>query len=117
MISSQLNLHESRHALARRIRHSQHGQLREHYRQGMENQLGALGLALNATVLWNTLYIDKAVAERQATGRPIPDEFLAGLSPLIYEHLNFNGRYFFARPELDDLRPLRDPDAPEDEDL
>ena len=51
MIGSQLNLHESRHALARQIRHGQHGQLREHYRQGMENQLGALGLVLNATVL------------------------------------------------------------------
>jgi TnpA family transposase len=63
MIGSQLNLHESRHALARQIRHGQHGQLREHYRQGMENQLGALGLALNATVLWNTLYIDKAVPD------------------------------------------------------
>ena len=55
MIGSQLNLHESRHALARRIRHGHHGQLPEHYRQGMENQLGALGLALNATALWNTL--------------------------------------------------------------
>ena len=31
MISSQLSLQESRHALARRIRHGQHGQLRERY--------------------------------------------------------------------------------------
>ena len=48
---SQLSLQESRHALARRIRHGQHGQLRERYHQGMEDQLGALGLVLNATVL------------------------------------------------------------------
>ena len=114
MIGSQLNLHESRHALARHIRHGHHGQLREHYREGMENQLGALGLALNATVLWNTLYIDKAVAEGRAAGRPIPEELLAWLSPLIWDHLNFNGRYFFNRPELDGLRPLRDPDEPEE---
>jgi len=115
MIGSQLNLHESRHALARRIRHGHHGQLREHYRQGMENQLGALGLALNATALWNTLYIDKAVAERRAAGRPVAEELLAGLSPLICDHLNFNGRYFFPRPELDGLRALRDPDAEDDD--
>jgi TnpA family transposase len=83
MIGSQLNLHESWHALARHIRHGQHGQLREHYRQGMENQLGAIGLVLNATVLWNTLYIDKAVAQLRAAGRPIAEELLAGLSPLI----------------------------------
>ena len=41
MIASQQNLHESRHGLARRIRHGQHGQLHERYRQGMEDQLGA----------------------------------------------------------------------------
>ena len=115
MISGQLNLHESRHALARRIRHGQHGQLREHYRQGMENQLGALGLALNATVLWNTLYMNKAVAQLQAAGRPIAEEHLAGLSPLICEHINFSGRYFFPRPEVNELRPLRDADAEDDQ--
>jgi TnpA family transposase len=114
MIASQQNLHESRHGLARRIRHGQHGQLRERYRQGMEDQLGALGLVLNCVVLWNTIYMDKARAERQAAGRPIPDEILAGLSPLIFEHLNFSGRYPFNRPVVD--RPLRDPDAPEDDD-
>ena len=114
MIASQQNLHESRHGLARRIRHGQHGQLRERYHDGMEDQLGALGLVLNCVVLWNTIYMDKARAERQAAGRPIPDEILAGLSPLIFEHLNFSGRYPFNRPVVD--RPLRDPDAPEDDD-
>jgi hypothetical protein len=44
----------------------------------------------------------------QAAGRPIPDKILEGLSPLIFEHLNFSGRYPFNRPVLD--RPLRDPD-------
>jgi TnpA family transposase len=120
MIGSQLNLHESRHALARRIRHGQHGQLREHYREGMENQLGALGLALNATVLWNTMYIDKAVAQLQAAGRPTAQELLARLSPLIHEHINFSGRpppsqASYVPCEPGELRPLRDPDAEDDE--
>jgi TnpA family transposase len=113
MIGFQLNLHESRNGLARRIRHGQHGQLRERYREGMEDQLGALGLVLNATVLWNTIYMDKARAQRQAAGRPIPGQILESLSPLIFEHLNFSGRYPFNRHVLD--RPLRDPDAPEDD--
>ena len=115
MIGSQLSLQESRHALARRIRHGQHGQLRERYHQGMEDQLGALGLVLNATVLWNTIYLDKARAQGEAAGRPIPEEILARFSPLIYEHINFDGRYPFTRPVLD--RPLRDPDTAEDEDI
>jgi TnpA family transposase len=115
MISSQLSLQESRHALARRIRHGQHGQLRERYHEGMEDQLGALGLVLNATVLWNTIYLDKARAQHETAGRPIPDEILAGFNPLIFEHINFNGRYPFTRPMLD--RPLRDPNTAEDEDI
>ncbi|MDQ6778305.1 MAG: Tn3 family transposase, partial [Actinomycetota bacterium] len=115
MIGSQLNLHESRHNLARRIRHGQHGQLRERYHQGMEDQLGALGLVLNATALWNTIYMDKGRMQREAAGRPLPDQILAGFSPLIFEHINFSGRYPFNRPVLN--RPLRDPDAHEDEDI
>ncbi|MGO9793144.1 MAG: DUF4158 domain-containing protein [Solirubrobacteraceae bacterium] len=59
--------------------------------------------------------LDKARAQRDAAGRPIPDEILAGFSPLIYEHINFNGRYPFTNPVLD--RPLRDPNAAEDEDI
>ncbi len=114
MIVSQKNLHESRHALARKIRHGDYGLLRERYREGMEDQFGALGLVLNCAVLWNTIYMDKARAQRQAAGRPIPDEILAALSPLIHEHLNFSGRYPFNVPVLD--RPLRDPDTPEDDD-
>ncbi|MGO9791069.1 MAG: Tn3 family transposase [Solirubrobacteraceae bacterium] len=119
MIGSQLSLQESRHTLARRICRGQHGQLRERYHQGVEDQLGALGLVLNATVLWNTIYLDKARAQREAPGRRIPDEILAGFSPLIYEHINFNGRHpsnvsLNTPPELSDdckgervlLRPL-----------
>jgi Tn3 transposase DDE domain len=34
----------------------------------MQDQLGALGLALNAVVLFNTLYIDTAVRHLAASG-------------------------------------------------
>ncbi len=61
MIATRLNVQEVRHSLARRIFLGQRGELRQGYREGMEDQLGALGLALNAVVLWNTLYIDAAV--------------------------------------------------------
>jgi TnpA family transposase len=50
-ILTQLNRGESRHALARDICHGHRGELRQRYRQGQEEQLGALGLILNAIVL------------------------------------------------------------------
>jgi hypothetical protein len=56
-----------------------------HYREGMEDQLGALGLALNSVVLFNSLYIDVAVKQLAADGFPVTDELLARLSPLRCE--------------------------------
>ena len=55
MIGAQLNVTEARHRLARKIFFGQRGELRQHYREGMEDQLGALGLALYAVVLFNSL--------------------------------------------------------------
>ena len=52
---------------ARRIFFGQRGELRQAYREGMEDQLSALGLALHATVPRNTLYSDHAVKQLAAT--------------------------------------------------
>jgi TnpA family transposase len=81
MIGTQLNVTEARHRLARKIFFGQRGELRQHYRDGMD-QLGVLGLALNAVVLFNSLYIDAAVKQLAADGFPVTDELLPRLSPL-----------------------------------
>lgn len=53
----QLNRGEGRHAVARAVFHGKKGKLRQLYRGGMEDQLGALGLVVNTVVLWNTRYL------------------------------------------------------------
>ncbi|MGA4986288.1 Tn3 family transposase [Streptomyces cellulosae] len=82
----------------------------------MEDQLGALGLALNSVVLFNSLYIDAAVKQLAADGFPVTDELLARLSPLQYDHINFLGRYVFTRPAAPGLRQLRDPHTDDEDD-
>jgi hypothetical protein len=120
LMNRQLTVQESRHRLARATCHGGRGQIRQAYREGQEDQLAALGLVLNAVVLWNTRYLDAAVAQLRAKGHDIKDEDVARLSPLKDRHINFLGRYLFnikASSPGRDLRPLRDPDAPElDED-
>lgn len=95
------------------------GTIHQAYRDGMEDQLGSLGLVLNVVVLWTTRYIDAAVAQLRAEGHEIRDEDIARLSPLKHKNLNVLGRYGFT-PSVParGLRPLRDPDAPglDDED-
>jgi len=49
-ILTQLNRGEGRHRLARKCFHGQRGELRQRYREGQEDQLGALGLVVNALV-------------------------------------------------------------------
>jgi TnpA family transposase len=108
----QLNRGEGRHQLARVIFHGKRGELRQRYREGQEDQLGALGLVVNLVVLWNTIYMDAAVRELRAEGHEVRAEDVARLSPLGHKHVNMLGRYAFTLPEAvarGELRPLRNP--------
>lgn len=111
-VTRQLNIGESRHSLARKILHGHRGDIMQPYRAGQEDQLGALGLVLNAVVLFNTRYIDLAVTALRAQGYQVRDEDAARLSPLGYAHINMLGRYTFPAPSsAQQLKSLRDPDA------
>jgi TnpA family transposase len=116
----QLNRQEGRHSLGRAVFHGQRGELRQRYREGQEDQLGALGLVLNAIVLWNTRYMNAALTHLRAQGLDVRDEDVKRLSPLAYGHINLLGRYHFAVPETvrrGELRKLRDPNDPAEQDL
>ncbi len=113
-IATQLNRGESRHSLARAVFHGRKGELRQRYREGQEDQLGALGLVVNMLVLWTTRYMDLALAQMREAGLEVRDEDVARLSPLGYSHVNLLGRYHFTLPDAiarGELRPLRDPAA------
>ncbi|WP_435835086.1 Tn3 family transposase [Streptomyces antibioticus] len=69
-IKVQANLQEGRHSLARKIFHGRSGQLYQRYQDGMEDQLGAPGLVLNALVLFTTRYTDAAVNAHGRLRRP-----------------------------------------------
>ncbi len=116
-IHVQLNTQKSRHALARRILHGRRGQLYQPYRQGQEEQLGALGLVLNMVVLWNTRYLDAILSQLRDEGYPVRDDDMARLSPLASQHVNFLGRYAFTSSPPAELRALRDPNESDDEDI
>jgi TnpA family transposase len=90
-IKSQANLQEGRHSLARKIFHGRSGQLYQRYQDGMEDQIGALGLVLNALVLFNTRYMDAAVNQLRADGFDVRDQDVARLSPFVRHHINMLG--------------------------
>jgi len=108
-ILNQLNRGEGRHSMARVICHGQRGEIRKRYREGQEDQLGALGLVINAAVLWNTIYMEEALNHLKNGSIEIRQEDEARLSPLIHEHINVLGHYSFTLSESvlkGELRPL-----------
>jgi TnpA family transposase len=69
-MNRQLTVQESRHRLGRKICHGNRGQIRQAYREGQEDQLAALGLVLNAVVLWNTRYLEPSSSICAAAANP-----------------------------------------------
>lgn len=116
-IKGMRNLQEGRHSVAERIFHGRKGRVYQRYYEGMEDQLGALGLVLNCVVLWNTFYLNAALEQLRASGYRVLDEDVARLSPFVFKHLNVHGHYFFILPDLPGgVRELRDPEAADEED-
>jgi TnpA family transposase len=113
-IKGQSNLTEGRYDLGRTVFHGHKGEIYQRYHVGME-ELGALGLVLNCIVLWNTFYMNAALEQLRVEGYPVRDEDLARLSPFVRHHLGVHGRYSFVLPDLAGIRPLRDPDAEDDD--
>ena len=113
-IKGMRNLQEGRHDLARHLFHGRRGELHRAYHDGMEDQLGALGLALNCITLWNTVYLDAALTQLRADGYPVLAGDVARLSPYMRRHISVHGHYSFHLPDLAGARrALRDPDAPD----
>jgi TnpA family transposase len=110
----QLNRQELRHKLGRRVHHGDRGEIRSPLRQGQGEQLGVLGLALNAIVHWNAVYMQEAVRQLSDAGTPPLPADIARLSPISWRHINFLGRYDFSMPDAvanGGLRPLRQPNS------
>ncbi len=114
-VNHQTTIQESRHRLARAVCHGRRGQIFQAYREGQEDQLAALGIVVNAIVLWNTRYLNSAIEELTTSPQPPIDVDINRVSPLGHAHLNVLGRYTFP-PEttITTMRPLRDPNTPDD---
>lgn len=94
-ILEQLNKGESRHNLYRAIFHGRNGKLYQTYFNGMEKQLNSLNVVTNAVIYWNTLYLEKVLDQMELEGYDCSEEMISKLSPLLFEHINFVGKYTF----------------------
>lgn len=106
----ELNKGEARNSLARAVFIHRLGEIRDRTYENQQHRASGLNLVVTAIILWNTRYLEHAVAALRQT-EEVPDHLLAHLSPLGWEHVNLTGDYIWAADEapetLDGLRPLR----------
>jgi Tn3 transposase DDE domain len=61
-----------------------------------------------AIVLWNTVYLERAVNALRTCGQTVDDALLQCLSPLGWEHINLTGDYLWRsgdKPGVIEHRP------------
>jgi len=62
----------------------------------------------SAIIIWNTTYIEQAVAYLRAQGMPITDQHLEYLTPVDWEHISLTGDYLWNSHLTTNLQNLRD---------
>ena len=107
--NANLNKGESRHFLARAVFFHQLGELRDRSAETMAYRASGLNLVVNAIVLWNTVYLARAIAYVRSQGIALADERIAHVAPLKWRHIALTGDYLWAEIErpLERFRPLR----------
>ena len=109
--SQELNKGESRNSLARAVFIHRLGEIRDRTFENQKYRASGLNLIVTAIILWNTRYLARAIETMRKT-EYVPDDLLAHLSPLGWEHVNLTGDYIWGAESsitenTDGLRPLR----------
>jgi TnpA family transposase len=105
-----LNKGEARNALARAVFFHRLGEIRDRTFENQRYRASGLNLSVAAIILWNTVYLGRAVDELRARGETFGDDLLAHIAPLGWEDIAFNGDYVWPTEPLENrFRPLRNP--------
>jgi TnpA family transposase len=93
-VQAGLNKGESRNALARAVFFNRLGEVRDRSFESQCYRTSGLNLVVAAIILWNTVYLEKAV-EKVREEMDVPEEFQSYLSPLGWDHINLTGDYIW----------------------
>ena len=104
-----LNKGEQQNALRRAVFFNRLGEIRDRSYENQRYRASGLNLVVAAIVLWNTVYLQRAIDYLRSQGVTPKPHDLVHLSPLGWEHINLTGDYHWADDTLgpDQFRPLR----------
>lgn len=110
--TAELNKGESRNALARAVCFHRLGRIRDRTPENQQHRASGLNLVVAAIILWNTVYMERAIKGLRAQGEHVPDDLLRYLAPLGWQHINLTGDYLWGADRQvapAGFRPLRTP--------
>lgn len=114
-VNAGLNKGEARNALARAVFFNRLGEMRDRSFENQRYRASGLNLVTAAIVLWNTVYLERAIRSLRERGQHVDDDLLQHLSPLGWEHINLTGNYVWRQSnkikkgKFRSLRPLQSP--------
>lgn len=86
------------------------GEIRDRSFEQQRYRASGLNLVSAAIILWNTVYLDRAIQSLKVHPKNVDDELLKHLSPLGWEHINLTGDYVWRNNKRlgeGKFRPLR----------
>jgi TnpA family transposase len=104
-----LNKGEASNSLRRAVFFHRQGEIHDRTFENQSFRASGLSLITAAIVHWNTVYLDRAVSQLRAQADLVPDDLLAHVAPLGWEHIAPTGDYVWSEltPRAA-FRPLRD---------
>ena len=69
------------------------GEFRDRSFENQRYRASGVNLVVAAIVLWNTVYLERAVRVLRDSGKDVDAKLLPRLSPLGREHINLTGNY------------------------
>ena len=94
-----LNKGEARNALARAVFFNRLGEIRDRGFDQQRYRASGLTLITAAIVLWNTVYLEKAVTILGRNNEELDTSLFQYLSPLGWEHINLTGDYIWRKSD------------------
>lgn len=96
-VNAGLNKGEARNALARAVFLNRLGEIRDRSFDQQRYRASGLTLVTGAIVLWNTVYLERAVLALKERGVDVDEDLFQYLSPLGWEHINLTGDYVWKK--------------------
>ncbi len=112
--TAELNKGESHNALTRPVCFNRLRRLHDRTAQAQAHRASGLALVTTAIVLWNTVYLGRALDAVRLRGDVMPGALIAHLAPLGWQHINPTSEYLWgadAGMGSDGFRPFRGSNA------